>query len=271
MPAKTPKTLEERAMQINNTPKATAKRRAVIYFERVQFDLGLHGSAESFHTLLALRKHLAEGNPPPQMKQFRQAVMDEVNPEAAAERRDYEEIEALLTDARQDLTTLEVKLSEAERSLESVIEQRDELQRQVAEMETELEKRGEAIRVLSTSKPWATRAVAAAAAAIAIVAIWFNATSEFLIAGEPISAGEIASIEGVRTGDLEVVKTGVPPTLDGLVMDEDEVARIRMSRNREAKVKDDEVTLLEDRKEVTELIKKGVNGWLEERLSESSP
>lgn len=170
MPARKPVTDEEKALTLNYPARPKGDRqRAVVYWKREACDLGVFGSAESFHTLLELRQHLAAGNSPPRMAELRRSVMAEKSSETSGLIEERDELLSTQADLMCQLEQLEARASEME-SLEASLSQ-------------SLERRDDAIRkqsVLVKSRRVERAAVAAVGLIFAASLCWHAARSMVL-------------------------------------------------------------------------------------------
>ena len=242
----------------NYPDRATNRGRAVIGIKSVgTFDLGLHDSPESVLTWHALKKIYQADKPIPAMRELRAQVIRELSPTAE---ESYREIERSKDALQKQVIRLECAMEtvdDLEQSLDDTVKQRDELKEKNASLNT-----------LASKRLWHNQALLFAAVFAWCATAWVWIGLEPKVAGRVLSALEVESIEGIRTGDLKVHKADLPPELDGVVLTEIEQQTIRTMRERMRAAMEE---ALDPTTPAGNAVQNGeVIGWLREKLEERS-
>lgn len=248
MPAKLPRTDEEKAMALNY-PLRPNQGMARVSWKGRACDLGPFGSLESLVTLLALRTYLAEGNAPPQMKPFRIDAMREAGFESTGR---LEEVERESLRIQSENASLEEKLSECESSLAKVVEGRDQLISKLADADQTRERleAGLAAREaklaetigsrneLLKRRPTGLWVGLSIAIGIAVISTSLWATVKPRVGNEPLTEVETQLIGQLRSGEKIARSPKEPPAIDGRLLSEDEIAAIRGVRGGGLQIRD---------------------------------
>ncbi|MEO1528798.1 MAG: hypothetical protein AAFX06_25545 [Planctomycetota bacterium] len=232
----------DRALSLNYPVRPTQRGRAVIKWKQVACDMGPYGSAESFFTLLALRKHFAEGGAPPSMKDLRREVMANADPIVAEDLKalsvdlasmttDRDELRARVEQLENEAEAHESTCQAAEDSLAESLKRRDALAADKHDLASQLRAANESIEAIARKRPWRSWVLSAISTAACALALSLLAVSEPKVGGQPLTTAERASIADVRSGLAVFRGTDLPPEVDGIVLSEIELRSIRLFRS----------------------------------------